>query len=165
MAQVKNAYVGGGCFWCIEAVFTRIEGIVSAVSGYAGGNVENPTYRQVSTGTTGHAEVVKLTYDPDLISYGEILDIFWQAHDPTTLNRQGADIGTQYRSIILYENEEEREAAEKSRAKISNAVTEIVPLEVFYEAEDYHQDYYKQNTSAGYCRLVITPKLKKLGLD
>lgn len=164
----QTAVIGGGCFWCIEAVFERIAGIESAVSGYAGGTVLDPTYQQVTTGTTGHAEVVKLTYDPAVISYTEILELFWQAHDPTTLNRQGADVGTQYRSIILYGSEEQRQAAEKSIAELKypdKAVTEVVPLTQFYEAEDYHQDYYDNNTGAGYCRLVITPKLKKLGLD
>ena len=169
---LQTAVIGGGCFWCIEAVFERIEGITSAVSGYAGGDVDNPTYKQVSSGTTDHAEVVKLTYDPSLISYEEILDLFWQAHDPTTLNRQGADVGTQYRSIILYNSEEQRKQAEESIKKLNKsgtypdkAVTELAPLTVFYEAEGYHQDYYENNTGTGYCRLVITPKLKKLGLD
>jgi peptide-methionine (S)-S-oxide reductase len=169
---LQTAVIGGGCFWCIEAVFERIAGIESAVSGYAGGNVPDPTYQQVTTGTTGHAEVVELTYDPAVISYEEILELFWQAHDPTTLNRQGADVGSQYRSIILYGSEEQRQAAEKSIAGVNasgkypdKAVTEVVPLTRFYKAEDYHQDYYVNNTGAGYCRLVITPKLKKLGLD
>lgn len=170
--KYKTAVLGGGCFWCIEAVLERIEGIVDVVSGYAGGEVPNPTYQQVTTGTTGHAEVVKVTYDPSIISYEQILDLFWQAHDPTTLNRQGADVGPQYRSIILYENTEQKKAAEGSKKALDasgkypdKAVTEIVPLETFYPAEDYHQDYYENNTSAGYCRLVIAPKLKKLGLD
>jgi peptide-methionine (S)-S-oxide reductase len=170
--NLETAYFGGGCFWCVEAVYERIEGVKDAVSGYAGGRVDNPTYQQVSMGTTGHAEVVKIDFDPSVISYDEILDIFWQAHDPTTLNRQGADVGTQYRSIILYTDEKQRQAAEKSKQKLDAsdkygdpAVTEIVPLEKFYPAEGYHQDYYDNNTSAGYCRVVITPKLKKLGLE
>ena len=170
--RMETALIGGGCFWCIEAVFERIEGIKSAVSGYAGGDAPDPTYKEVTTGTTGHAEVVKLTYDPDVISYGEILDLFWQAHDPTTLNRQGADVGPQYRSIILYNSSEQKTAAEKSIANLNKsgkyrdeAVTEVVPLKTFYQAEGYHQDYYENNTGTGYCRLVITPKLKKLGLD
>ncbi|WP_319560236.1 peptide-methionine (S)-S-oxide reductase MsrA [Marispirochaeta sp.] len=162
--------IGGGCFWCVEAVYERIEGITSAVSGYAGGTVENPTYKQVTTGTTGHAEVVKLTFDPERISYREILDIFFTAHDPTTVNRQGADVGPQYRSIILYLDEAQRRTAEEARAAAAKnyekpVVTQIVPLETFYEAEEYHQDYYDNNPFAGYCSYVIQPKLRKLGLE
>jgi peptide-methionine (S)-S-oxide reductase len=161
---------GGGCFWCLEAVYDRIEGVVSVTSGYAGGTVKNPTYEQVCTGTTGHAEVVQVAYDPAKTSYEDLLDIFWKAHDPTTLNRQGADVGTQYRSIILYHDEAQKAAAQRSLTKAQagfkdRIVTEIAPLGVFWKAEDYHQDYYNANKSAGYCRVVISPKLKKLGLE
>jgi peptide-methionine (S)-S-oxide reductase len=169
--KVKTAVFGGGCFWCIEAVFERIKGVVSVTSGYAGGETENPNYTDVCSGTTGHAEVVKIEYDPSIIGYEELLEVFWKAHDPTTLNRQGADAGTQYRSIILYTDREQREIAEKSKKELEKAgifkdpvVTEIKELEKFYPAEDYHQDYYQNNSSAGYCRVVIAPKLKKLGL-
>ena len=165
-----EAVIGGGCFWCVEAVYERIDGITSAVSGYAGGTVENPSYEQVSAGKTGHAEVVKLTYDPNVISYREILDLFFTAHDPTTVNRQGADVGPQYRSIILYTDEEQRRIAEEAKAAAGKnfdrpVVTEIVPLETFYLAEEYHQDYYDNNPFAGYCSYVIQPKLRKLGLE
>jgi peptide-methionine (S)-S-oxide reductase len=164
------ATFGGGCFWCLEAVYDRIEGVVSVTSGYAGGTAKNPTYEQVCTGTTGHAEVVQIAYDPAKTSYEDLLDIFWKAHDPTTLNRQGADVGTQYRSIILYHDEAQKAAALKSIKKAQASfkdriVTEIAPLGVFWKAEDYHQDYYNANKSAGYCRVVISPKLKKLGLE
>ena len=169
--KLKTAVFGGGCFWCIEAVFERAKGVVSVTSGYAGGETENPNYRDVCSGTTGHAEVVKIEYDPSIIGYEELLEVFWKAHDPTTLNRQGADAGTQYRSIILYTDREQREIAEKSKKELEKAgifkapvVTEIKELEKFYPAEDYHQDYYQNNSSAGYCRVVIAPKLKKLGL-
>ena len=164
------ATFGGGCFWCTEAVLQRIEGVLSVTSGYAGGTQRNPTYEQVCTGSTGHAEVIQVAYDPAMIGYEEILDIFWQSHDPTTLNRQGADRGTQYRSIILYADEKQKSAAEKSRqktqAKLKDPiVTEIVPLETFWKAEDYHQGYYNSHASEGYCRMVISPKLKKLHLE
>jgi peptide-methionine (S)-S-oxide reductase len=163
------ATLGGGCFWCVEAVYRRIDGVKSVVSGYAGGHKANPTYEEVCSGTTGHAEVVQIHFDPQRISYEEILDLFWKAHDPTTLNRQGADVGTQYRSVILYANKEQAQAAERSKAVAAAAfsdpvVTEIEPLETFYEAEKYHQDYYRHNGNAGYCRFVIRPKLRKLGL-
>jgi peptide-methionine (S)-S-oxide reductase len=166
----ERATFGGGCFWCTEAVLQRIEGVLSVTSGYSGGSEPNPTYEEVCTGATGHAEVVQVAFDPSMISYEEILDIFWQAHDPTTLNRQGADAGTQYRSIILYGDDAQKAAAEKSRDKAQRKlrdpiVTEITPLEKFYRAEDYHQNYYNTNTSAGYCRAVISPKLKKLRLE
>ncbi|WP_319416425.1 peptide-methionine (S)-S-oxide reductase MsrA [Marispirochaeta aestuarii] len=165
-----EAVIGGGCFWCVEAVYERIDGITSAVSGYAGGTVENPSYEQVSAGKTGHAEVVKLTYDPNVISYREILDLFFTAHDPTTVNRQGADVGPQYRSIILYTDEEQRRIAEEAKAAAGKnfdrpVVTQIVPLKTFYLAEEYHQDYYDNNPFAGYCSYVIQPKLRKLGLE
>ena len=168
--RYESAVVGGGCFWCVEAVYERIEGVVDAVSGYAGGHVENPTYNQVTAGRTGHAEVVRVSYDPKKTSYEEILAIFFKSHDPTTQNRQGADRGTQYRSIVLYENDSQREISENvlsdSQQFYSDPiVTEIVPLEAFYEAEEYHQDYFEVNPYAGYCQLVIAPKLKKLGLE
>jgi len=168
-SKTDTIVLGGGCFWCVEAVYERIEGILDAVSGYAGGSVKNPTYEQVSTGRTGHAEVVQLTYDPAKITLEKILEIFWKAHDPTTPNRQGADVGTQYRSIILYKNETERRVAEESKRKAQSSfrsplVTEIVPLTDFYRAEEYHQDYYRKNPYAGYCTFVIRPKLEKLGL-
>jgi peptide-methionine (S)-S-oxide reductase len=169
---METAVLGGGCFWCLEAVYDRVEGVIRVESGYAGGHVENPTYKQVCTGSTGHAEVVRITFDPALISYDELLDIFWLAHDPTTPNRQGNDVGPQYRSIILYENEEQENAARRSMARVRDKlklirppVTEITPLKSFYPAEDYHKDYYDRNRAAPYCTYVIHPKLKKLGLE
>ena len=165
-ANAKTAVLGGGCFWCVEAIYEGVPGIESVVSGYAGGTTKNPTYEEVCTGRTGHAEVVQITYDPAKISYEKIIDLFWQAHDPTTLNRQGADSGTQYRSIILTQNDEERAAAEKSKAAAQKdfkdpIVTEIKPLEVFYPAEKYHQNFYKNNPSYPYSAAVIEPKLEK----
>jgi peptide-methionine (S)-S-oxide reductase len=164
------ATFGGGCFWCLEAVFTRIQGVTTVASGYAGGAVEKPTYEQVCGGATGHAEVVQISFEPARISYEELLDIFWKAHDPTTPDRQGADVGTQYRSIILYHDQGQKAAAAASMKKAQAAfrdriITELVPLAAFWKAEGYHQDYYNANTSAGYCRLVISPKLRKLGLE
>jgi peptide-methionine (S)-S-oxide reductase len=166
----NQATFGGGCFWCMEAVLQRIEGVLSVTSGYAAGTTPNPTYEEVCTGDTGHAEVVQVAFDPSLISYEEILDIFWQAHDPTTLDRQGPDTGTQYRSIILYADDQQREAAEKSKKKAqakhkAPIVTQVLPLQTFWKAEGCHQNYYNTNTSAGYCRTVISPKLKKLKLE
>jgi peptide-methionine (S)-S-oxide reductase len=162
--------LGGGCFWCLEAVYERVEGVTSVESGYAGGTTPHPTYQQVCAGSTGHAEVARITYDPAVISLEEILDIFWQAHDATTMNRQGNDVGTQYRSIILPSDDAQRKVAEESRRKAQeklhdSIVTEISPLKVFYPAEDYHQDYYRLNPNQPYCRVVISPKLKKLGLE
>jgi peptide-methionine (S)-S-oxide reductase len=167
---MELATLGGGCFWCLEAVYERIEGVKQVVSGYAGGTKANPTYEQVCTGTTGHAEVVQITYDPREISYGQILELFWKIHDPTTPNRQGADVGTQYRSIILYHDQGQKEVAERSMAEAAALfdrpiVTQIEPLRVFYRAEDYHQDYYDKHPYAGYCQVVIRPKLQKLSLD
>ncbi len=164
------ATFGGGCFWCIEAVLQRIEGVLSVTSGYSGGTTPNPTYEEVCSGETGHAEAVQVAFDPSFISYDEILDIFWQAHDPTTLNRQGPDTGTQYRSVIFYANEEQRTAAETSKKKVQAKfrdpiVTELVPLEKFWKAEDYHQNYYNTHQAQGYCRMVISPKLRKLKLE
>jgi peptide-methionine (S)-S-oxide reductase len=171
-SKLESITLGAGCFWCTEAVMQRVEGVKSAVSGYMGGHVENPTYRQVVTGETGHAEVAKVTFDPSVTSLEELLDIFWLMHDPTTLNRQGADVGTQYRSAIFYNNDEQKRIAEASIAKLMAAktyadpiVTEVTPIETFYPAEDYHQEYYELNKNAGYCRYVIHPKLKKLGFE
>lgn len=166
----EEIVLGGGCFWCLEAVFERLEGVLDVVNGYAGGTQPNPTYEQVCTGRTGHAEVVKITFDPRRITEREILEWFWRAHDPTTPNRQGADVGTQYRSILLYRDEEQQRRFQESLAEAQKRfsdpiVTEIVPLRAFYPAEDYHQDYYRLHPSAGYCRAVIRPKLFKLGLE
>jgi len=161
------AVFGGGCFWCLEAVFERLPGVRAVTSGYAGGRTENPTYRDICAGTTGHAEVTQIEFDPEQISYGKLLDVFWQAHDPTTLNRQGADEGTQYRSVILYRDAMQKAAAEQSKAAAQNGfkhsiVTEIVPLTKFYKAEDYHQQYFDNNANAPYCQVVIAPKIEKL---
>ena len=165
--HTEFAYVGGGCFWCVEAVFQRIPGVVSITSGYAGGTTENPTYEQVCTGTTGHAEVTRIEFEPQKISYAKLLGYFWEAHDPTTLNQQGADVGTQYRSIILYADEAQKTAAEQSKTEAQKnfrkaIVTEIVPLKKFYAAEKYHQNYYNDNPDQGYCRVVIKPKVEKI---
>ncbi len=166
----RLATLGGGCFWCLEAVYRRIAGVKSVVSGYAGGTAPDPTYEQVCAGTTGHAEVVQVEFDPQTISYAKILELFWKSHDPTTLNRQGADVGPQYRSLILYGDEDQRRAAEDSRREAAKQfprplVTEIKPLSAFYRAEEHHQDYYARNSYAGYCSFVIRPKLQKLGLE
>lgn len=165
--KTEIADFGGGCFWCVEAVFVRLPGVVSVTSGFAGGTTENPTYREVCTETTGHAEVTQVEFDPARVSYAKLLEVFWQAHDPTTLNRQGADTGTSYRSIILYRDEKQKLIAEKSKLAAQKdfhnpIVTEIVPLKKFYPAEDYHQEYYDNNSSQGYCQVVIAPKLEKL---
>ena len=161
--------LGGGCFWCVEAVLKPLRGVASVVSGYAGGTVKNPTYREVCYGKTGHAEVVRVTYDPTQLSTRDLLTVFMTTHDPTTLNRQGADRGTQYRSVIYYESEAQREAAEAVVRELTDGsvfadpiVTEIAPLDVFYPAEDYHQDYYAQNAAQPYCQAVIAPKVAKL---
>lgn len=168
--HLETATFGTGCFWCSEAIFQRTDGIHSVQSGYMGGHVANPTYEQVCTGQTGHAEVARITFDPAVIRYEDLLDLFWRMHDPTTLNRQGADVGTQYRSVIFTHNEAQQRAAEASKAAAAGhfddpIVTEITPATTFYPAEDYHQDYYSRNRSAGYCRWVIAPKLDKLGLE
>jgi peptide-methionine (S)-S-oxide reductase len=165
--KIEIADFGGGCFWCMEAVFERLPGVISVTSGFAGGSTPNPTYEQVCTETTGHAEVTQIEFDPVKLSYAKLLDVFWQAHDPTTLNRQGADVGTSYRSIILYRNEVQKLIAEKSKAGAQKnfkhpIVTQIVPLTKFYKAENYHQQYFDNNSSAPYCQIVITPKLHKL---
>jgi peptide-methionine (S)-S-oxide reductase len=162
--------LGAGCFWCVEAVFQRIDGVVSVMPGYAGGHVAEPTYKQVCTGETGHAEVARVVFDPARVSLARILEVFWHAHDPTTLNRQGADAGTQYRSAIFWADDAQRKAAEESKraaqAQFADPiVTEIAPLTAFYPAEDYHRDYYNRNKGQPYCQFVIAPKLKKLGLD
>ncbi len=165
--KTETATLGGGCFWCVEAVYERLPGIISVVSGYAGGQTENPTYEEIGTGKTGHAEVVQITYDPAKISYEKIIDLFWEAHDPTTLNRQGADTGPQYRSIILTENADQMRIANESKTRAqtkskSAIVTEVVALTKFYAAEDYHQDFYRENPMHPYNQAVIRPKLKKL---
>jgi len=167
--RMEVATLGGGCFWCIEAVFGEVEGVVSVLPEYSGGQVANPTYEEVSTGTTGHAEVVQVTFDPEIISYRELLEIFFAMHDPTTLNRQGNDVGTQYRSVIFYHNGEQKATAEKlieelSKAKIYNApiVTKVEPFKAFYKAEEYHRDYFKRHPEQLYCKLVISPKIAKL---
>lgn len=163
-----TATFGSGCFWCTEAIFERVNGVIDVVSGYAGGHVENPTYEAVCDGTTGHAECTQIIFNPDVISYDELLEIFWKTHDPTTLNRQGNDVGTQYRSVIFYHNEEQKQKAEYYKKKLEEEniwndpiVTEISPLTVFYKAEKYHQDYYENNSSQSYCAFVITPKIEK----
>jgi len=163
------ATLGAGCYWCIEAVLEQIDGVESVVSGFMGGEVEDPTYREVCAGTTGHAEVVQVTFDPTVITYEELLDWFWRLHDPTTLNRQGADVGTQYRSAIFTHSDAQAETARKSLEAAQPSfedpiVTEITPASTFYVAPEYHQGYYQENRQAGYCRVVIKPKLKKLGL-
>lgn len=166
-SKYERAVLGGGCFWCVEAVYQGLPGIHSVVSGYAGGTVPNPSYEAVTTGRTGHAEVVQIEYDPTVITYREMIDFFWKAHDPTTLNRQGADVGTQYRSVIFTNNETEREIAEASKTAAQSSfkspiVTEISPLDQFYAAEGYHQDFYERNPGHPYNRAVIKPKLEKL---
>lgn len=166
--NIEMITLGGGCYWCVEAVYQLLDGVVKVESGFAGGHVKNPTYRQVCTGETGHAEVVQITFDNTKTSVDEILKVFFTVHDPTTLNRQGADQGTQYRSVIYYHNEAQKQAAQQIIADLNNEkayanpiVTEVAPLDVFYKAEDYHQDYYNQNPNNGYCRMVIQPKVEK----
>ncbi len=170
MINLEKATFGAGCFWCVEAVFERLPGVQSVVAGYTGGTKPNPTYEEVCTGRTGHAEVAQITFDPSKITYERLLEVFWEAHDPTTLNRQGADAGTQYRSAIFYHNEKQKVAAEKSRQGAQKMfddpiVTEIQPLTHFFPAENYHQDYFRNNPNAPYCVFVIKPKLKKLKLQ
>ncbi|MBN2334916.1 peptide-methionine (S)-S-oxide reductase MsrA [Candidatus Bathyarchaeota archaeon] len=163
------ATLGGGCFWCTEAVFLEIEGVLKVVSGYSGGHVKNPTYQRVVTGSTGHAEVVQVTFDPEVISFREILEIFFTMHDPTSLNKQGADVGTQYRSVVFYHSEAQRKTAEEFIAEMNESnvlglpiVTQVEPFTEFYEAEDNHKDYYNRNRRQGYSRVVIEPKLRKV---
>ena len=167
--RFEVATLGGGCFWCTEAVFLEINGVEKVVSGYSGGSVENPSYHQVTTGTTGHAEVVQVTFDPEVVSYREVLEVFFTMHDPTQLNRQGADVGTQYRSVIFYHSEEQRRVAEMFLKEMNETnvfnlpiVTQLEPFKVFYPAEDYHRDYYNRNKNQGYSRFVIKPKLDKV---
>lgn len=166
---METATLANGCFWCSEAVFTRLKGVKSVMPGYSGGIVENPTYEQVSSGRTGHAEAAQIDFDPSVIPYRKLLDVFWHTHDPTTLNRQGNDIGTQYRSAIFYHDEKQREEAEESKRSMGSSgafrdpiVTEIVPFKRFYVAEDYHREYYEHHQDAPYCRFVIDPKVQKL---
>jgi len=169
--KFEKATLGAGCFWCVEAVYQNLAGVQTVVSGYAGGHVPNPSYEQVCTGATGHAEVAQITFDPDVISYAEILDVFWRTHDPTTLNRQGADVGTQYRSVIFYHDDEQRRIAEASKAQANASglwknpiVTEISPLTEFFPAEDYHQNYFRRNPHQPYCQMVVAPKVEKFKL-
>jgi peptide-methionine (S)-S-oxide reductase len=167
--MIEKATFGSGCFWCTEAVFQRLKGVISAQSGYTGGIVENPTYEAVCSGTTGHAEVIQVEFDPDVITFEELLEVFWKTHDPTTLNRQGNDRGTQYRSVVFYHNDSQKELASNYKMKLDKAgiwsdpiVTEIAALEKFYPAEDDHSDYYNKNSNQPYCSFVIAPKVKKL---
>ena len=167
--SLAKATLGGGCFWCLEAVYDRVEGVDAVTSGYAGGELDNPTYRQVCSGTTGHAEVVQVAYDPEVITYRDLLEIFFTIHDPTTKDRQGADVGPQYRSIILYHDDEQRATAETLIEELEAdgvfgdpIVTEVEPLDTFYRAEDRHQDYYRDNPGQPYCQAVIAPKVSKL---
>ena len=169
MAQTETATLGGGCFWCVEAVYQRVEGVLSVKPGYAGGHVKNPTYKEICTGQTGHAEVAQIEFDPAQVTYEQILNVFWQAHDPTTLNRQGNDTGPQYRSVIFYHSDKQKQVAEKSKngADESNywpdaIVTQITLLDNYSDAEDYHHNYYNDNPNQPYCIFVIKPKLDKL---
>lgn len=166
--SMEQATFGGGCFWCLEPIYDALKGVSDVVSGYAGGHVPGPSYKQVCTGQTGHAEVVQITFDPAVISYRELLEVFFTVHDPTTLNRQGADVGTQYRSVIFYHSPEQRATAEEVIADVARQgwysdplVTQLVPYEAFYPAEDYHQQYFERNPLQGYCRVVIAPKVAK----
>lgn len=168
MNEKEMATLGGGCFWCLEAVYEQLQGVEKVESGYSGGAVKNPSYELVCTGTTGHAEVVQITFDPEVITFKELLGVFFTIHDPTTLNRQGADVGTQYRSVIFYHGDEQRVVAEEVIREIEAAgiwdrpiVTEVTPFEVFYKAEDYHQEYFRRNPGQSYCRVVIAPKVAK----
>lgn len=165
---METVTFGSGCFWCTEAVFQQLKGVSSVMSGYSGGHVENPSYELVVTGKTGHAEVCQIQFDPEQISFGDMLEVFFNTHDPTTLNRQGNDVGTQYRSVIFYHSEEQKVSAERAIAELEKSgslknpiVTEIVPFEKFYPAEEYHQNYFRNNPNQGYCRVVIAPKLDK----
>ena len=169
MKEMQKATFGAGCFWCVEAVFERLEGVVDVIPGYSGGHKNNPTYKEICTGMTGHAEVAQITFDPRIITFDDLLNMFWKSHDPTTRNRQGNDIGTQYRSAIFYHNNEQKTIAEKSKKKVDNSnifsnpiVTEITKLEKFWVAEDYHNNYYNNNMNQPYCKFIIKPKLDKL---
>lgn len=166
--QMQLATFGEGCFWCIEPIYDKIKGVKDVTVGFTGGEVEDPTYRQVVSGQTGHAEVARITFDPEMVSYKQLLEVFWHTHNPTTKNRQGADVGTQYRSVIFYHNEKQKRIAEKSLEKTDQSslwedpiVTDIEPLDNFYRAENYHQKYFENNPNAGYCNVVIAPKVKK----
>ncbi|WP_293897967.1 peptide-methionine (S)-S-oxide reductase MsrA [Sporocytophaga sp.] len=168
MANIDTATFGAGCFWCVEAIFQGMKGVQKVVSGYTGGQVENPTYKEVCTGNTGHAEVIQVYYDPAVVSFKDLLEVFWQTHDPTTLNRQGNDVGTQYRSSVFYHNAEQKELAEKYKKELDHSgafsspiVTEIVPISKFFPAEDYHQNYFNLNQGQPYCTYVIKPKVEK----
>lgn len=169
-SERETATLGAGCFWCVEAVFQQLQGVLRAVPGYAGGAIERPTYQQVCSGTTGHAEVAQIDFDPQRLAFADLLQVFWRTHDPTTPNRQGPDVGTQYRSVIFYHSEAQRVVAERSRQEAAPLwadpiVTAIEPCSRFYPAEDYHRDYYRLNPGQTYCRLVIAPKLKKLAQE
>ncbi|MBI3193683.1 MAG: peptide-methionine (S)-S-oxide reductase MsrA [Ignavibacteriae bacterium] len=168
MTHSQTATFGAGCFWCVEAVFQQLQGIESVVSGYAGGHVTNPSYKEICSGTTGHAEVCQITFDPEHISFQELLEVFWQTHDPTTLNRQGNDVGTQYRSVIFYHTEEQKYIAEEYKKQLDASgvfgkpiVTTFEPLTIFYKAEEYHQNYFNENGMAPYCLFVVRPKVEK----
>lgn len=166
--KLEKATFGAGCFWCVEAIFEEVKGVKTVEAGYAGGKTKDPTYREVSSGTTGHAEVAHITFNPDIVSYEQLLEVFWHTHNPTTKNRQGADVGPQYRSVIFYHNDKQKKIAEKSLKKTDESdlwedpiVTDIEPIKNFSKAENYHQNYYENNPNAGYCQVVIAPKLKK----
>jgi len=167
-SNIKKATFGTGCFWCTEAIFSELKGVVSSTPGYSGGKIKNPTYKEVCEGTTGHAEVIQIEYNPEVIGFGELLEVFWKTHDPTTLNRQGADVGTQYRSVIFFHDSDQEREALRYKHALQEAhiwdnpiVTEITAFSVFYPAEDYHNNYYENNPANGYCNFVITPKLEK----
>ena len=167
--EIEQATFGAGCFWCVEAVFERLEGVIDVQAGYTGGSTKNPTYENICTGTTGHVEVIRIDYAPNILSFEQLLDVFWKSHNPTTLNRQGEDVGTQYRSVVFYHSDKQRGIAKKTMKRADQSglhtnpiITEIMPLSTFYPAEDYHQDYYRLNPNAPYCQLVIKPKLEKL---
>ena len=169
MKEIQKATFGAGCFWCVEAVFERLDGVVDVIPGYSGGHKNNPTYREICTGTTGHAEVAQITFDTRIITFNDLLNMFWKSHDPTTRNKQGNDIGTQYRSAIFYHNNEQKTIAKESKNKVDNSnvflnpvVTEITKLDKFWPAEDYHNNYYNNNMDQPYCRVIIKPKLDKL---
>ncbi len=166
--KIEKTTLAGGCFWCLEAIYKKVKGVKEVIPGYSGGQTKSPTYEQVCSDTTGHAEAIQITFQPDVISYAEILKIFWQIHNPTTLNRQGHDIGSQYRSVIFYHNEEQKKIAEKSKKDLQDAntwsdpiVTEIVPYSEFYPAEEYHKNYFRNHPESGYCQLVVRPKVEK----
>lgn len=168
MTNTQTATLAGGCFWCLEAVFDNLQGVTDVVSGYAGGETENPTYQQVCTGKTGHAEAVQIRFDPVVITYKELLEVFFSIHDPTTLNRQGTDVGTQYRSAIFFHTSEQQEIAEQTIRELTeekiwadSIITEVLPLNVFFPAEDYHQEYFARNPEQGYCQMVVSPKVAK----